>query len=264
MNAKTKANPRAGIIVIGDEILSGRTRDSNINWLAGKLDSIGIELCEARVIPDERDVIVATVRAFSRGYDFVFTSGGIGPTHDDITTPCVAAAFERAVERNADAEARLIAHYRDTDIELNEARLKMADIPKGATLIDNPVSAAPGFIVENVYVFAGVPEILQAMFESVASRLAGGVATTRITVQCATAEGNIAVLLQDVQGAHDGVSIGSYPWFKPGVFGTAIAVSGLDADVVWKAARAVQQGVAATGAKAHIDESGAGAGAKKN
>lgn len=157
-------NPTAAILVIGDEILSGRTKDKNIGWLAEELTTLGISLCEARVIADVRDVIISHVRDLSARYDYVFTSGGIGPTHDDITTESVAAAFDVPVIRHAEAEARLLRHYEGTDIDFNEARQKMADIPDTATLIDNPVSAAPGYILKNVHVMAGVPSILQAMF----------------------------------------------------------------------------------------------------
>jgi len=249
-------NPTAAIIVIGDEILSGRTKDRNIGWLAEQLNAQGIQLREARIIPDVRDVIIDTVKAMSAAYDLVFTSGGIGPTHDDITTECIASAFGRKVIRHPEAEARLIAHYENTDIEFNAARQKMADIPEGAALIDNPLSAAPGFILGNVHVFAGVPSILQAMFEGLRDNLPGGVAMTRLTVQCAIGEGSIATVMESVQAAHQGVSIGSYPWFKPGRFGTAAVVSGLDPDVTHAAAEALAAGVRAIGADAYIQPLG--------
>ena len=159
--------PTAAIIVIGDEILSGRTKDKNIGWLADQLSAMGIQLGEARVIADKKNIIINTVQTLSNAYDLVFTSGGIGPTHDDITTDAVAAAFNVPVIRHPEAERRLIAHYKNTDLEFNEARQKMANIPDTATLIDNPLSAAPGFIIGNVYVLPGVPLILQAMFEGV-------------------------------------------------------------------------------------------------
>jgi len=252
-------NPTAAILVIGDEILSGRTKDKNIGWLAEQLNQQGIQLREARVIPDVRDTIIETVKLLSAAHDLVFTSGGIGPTHDDITTECIATAFGKRVIRHPEAEARLIAHYRDTDIEFNEARQKMADIPEDATLIDNPLSAAPGFILGNVHVFAGVPSILQAMFEGLRDSLPGGVAMTRLTVQCAIGEGTIAGVMETVQAAHEGVSIGSYPWFKPGQFGTAAVVSGLDPDVTHAAAEALAAGVRDLGAKAEIQPLGEGA-----
>ena len=251
-------NPTAAIIVIGDEILSGRTKDKNIGWLAEQLNSQGIQLREARVIPDIRETIIETVKTMSAAHDLVFTSGGIGPTHDDITTECIAAAFGKKVIRHLEAEARLLLHYENTGLEFNAARQKMADIPEAAALIDNPLSAAPGFILENVHVFAGVPSIMQAMFEGLRDSLPGGVAMTRLTVQCAIGEGTIANIMETVQAAHEGVSIGSYPWFKPGQFGTAAVVSGLDQRVTHAAAEALAAGVREMGADAEIMPLGEG------
>ena len=247
-------NPTAAIIVIGDEILSGRTKEKNIGWLAEKLSAQGIQLVEARVISDNRQVIIDTVKMLSAAYDLVLTSGGIGPTHDDITTEAVAAAFDVPVIRHPEAERRLVAHYENTDLEFNAARQKMADIPATATLIDNPLSAAPGFVLGNVHVLPGVPAILQAMFEGVRSSLPGGVVMTRITVQCGTGEGNIATILATVQSRYEGVSIGSYPWFKPGQFGTAVIVSGLDQTATASAAKDVESEVRLFGAVAQIVE----------
>ena len=248
----SKANPTAAIIVIGDEILSGRTKDKNIGWLAGELNKLGIQLHEARVISDNRQKIIDTVQSLSSAYDLVFTSGGIGPTHDDITTEAVAAAFNVPVVRHPEAERRLLAHYQNTELEFNAARQKMADIPETATLIDNPLSAAPGFILGNVHVLPGVPSILQAMFEGLSSKLPGGVKMTRITIQCQTGEGNIAAILSNIQARFEGISVGSYPWFKPGQFGTAVVVSGLDAYVALDAAKAVEAEVRDFGALADI------------
>lgn len=256
MTHPAKPNPTAAIIVIGDEILSGRTKDKNIGWLAEQLGAMGITLREARIIPDIKQVIIDTVLELSAQCDLVFTSGGIGPTHDDITTDAIAAAFGKQVIRHPEAEAVLQKHYQNTDLEFNAARQKMADIPMDATLIDNPLSAAPGFILENVHVLPGVPSILQAMFEGLSARLPGGVVMTRITVQCATGEGSIATILADVQAAHDGISIGSYPWFKPGNFGTAVVISGLDEVVARQAAEAVAAAVRAFGAEAFIVAAG--------
>ena len=256
MTHPAKPNPTAAIIVIGDEILSGRTKDKNIGWLAEQLGAMGITLREARIIPDIKQVIIDTVLELSAQCDLVFTSGGIGPTHDDITTDAIAAAFGKQVIRHPEAEAVLQKHYQNTDLEFNAARQKMADIPMDATLIDNPLSAAPGFILENVHVLPGVPSILQAMFEGLSARLPGGVVMTRITVQCATGEGSIATILADVQAAHDGISIGSYPWFKPGNFGTAVVISGLDEAVARRAAEAVAAAVRAFGAEAFIVAAG--------
>ncbi len=244
--------PTAAIVVIGDEILSGRTKDKNIGWLADQLSALGIELVEARIIADKKNIIVDTVQSLSNAYDLVFTSGGIGPTHDDITTDAVAAAFNVPVIRHPEAERRLVAHYRNTNLEFNEPRQKMADIPDTAILIDNPLSAAPGYIIGNVHVLPGVPKILQAMFEGVKGKLPGGVVMTRITVRCSTGEGNIAAILADVETQHNGVSIGSYPYMKPGHFGTAVVVSGLDDKLTKKAAKIVEREVRAFGADAYI------------
>ena len=245
-------NPTAAIIVIGDEILSGRTKDKNIGWLAENLSAQGIQLVEARVIADHRQAIIDTVQILSATYDLIFTSGGIGPTHDDITTEAVAAAFNVPVIRHPDAEQRLLAHYSNTDLEFNVARQKMADIPATATLIDNPISAAPGFVIENVHVLPGVPTILQAMFEGLRNSLPGGVVMTRITVQCGTGEGNIANILAKVQSRYTGVSIGSYPWLKPNQFGTAVVVSGREQITTEFAAKDVEAEVRLFGADAQI------------
>lgn len=245
-------NPTAAILVIGDEILSGRTKDKNIGWLAEQLGAQGIQLMEARVIADKKDMIIETVQALSRAYDLVFTSGGIGPTHDDITTDAVASAFDLAVIRHPEAERRLIAHYSNTNLEFNAARQKMADIPDTAVLIDNPLSAAPGYIIGNVHVLPGVPKILQAMFEGLKGELPGGVVMTRITIRCSTGEGNIATILLEVEALFDGVSIGSYPYMRPGHFGTAVVVSGLDAVITRAAASMVEANVRTFGADANI------------
>ena len=164
-------NPTAAMLVIGDEILSGRTRDSNMHHLAGVLTKKGIDLAEVRVVADDRAAIVAAVQALSGAWDHVFTSGGIGPTHDDITADCIAEAFGAAIDVRADARALLAAHYKRTGGELNEARLRMARIPDGAILIDNPVSIAPGFSIGNVHVMAGVPAVFEAMVATVMPQL---------------------------------------------------------------------------------------------
>ena len=164
----------AGIIIIGDEILSGRTKDTNINWIANELNNVGIRLVEARIIADDIDTIVETIHLFTKKFSYVFSCGGIGPTHDDITTESVAIAFNQKLEKNNEAMRRLKLHYEGTNIDFNEARQKMAIIPINAILIDNPVSAAPGFKVENLFVFAGVPKIMQGMFHTIINELTGG------------------------------------------------------------------------------------------
>ena len=218
----------AALCIIGNEILSGRTQDKNLGYIGERLNTLGIRLAEVRVVRDDETAIVEAVRALSARFTYVFTSGGIGPTHDDITTACIAKAFGVAVERNPEAMRRLTAHYANSGVEFNEARRKMADIPAGATLIDNPVSAAPGFILGNVHVLPGVPRILQAMFDGVASRLAGGVPVLSRTVACTIGEGTVAAGLGDIQARYPDVEIGSYPYFRAGHFGTSLVLRAAD------------------------------------
>ncbi|MEM9433559.1 MAG: molybdopterin-binding protein [Pseudomonadota bacterium] len=221
-------NPKAAMLVIGDEILSGRTRDANMHYLAGKLTEAGIALSEVRVVADDHTRIVAAVRALSDGYDYVFTSGGIGPTHDDITADAIGAAFGAVVDVRADAKALLAAHYAKTGSELNEARLRMARIPKGATLIENPVSVAPGFKLNNVHVMAGVPSVFNAMVASVLPTLTGGAPLLSRSLRIMRGEGDLAGPLGRLAAEYDDLSFGSYPFQKDGVFGSNIVVRGTD------------------------------------
>ncbi|MFD2741008.1 competence/damage-inducible protein A [Sulfitobacter aestuarii] len=225
-------NPRAAMLVIGDEILSGRTRDSNMHFLAGKLTEIGVDLKEVRVIGDENGAIIAAVQALSRAYDHVFTSGGIGPTHDDITADCIAAAFDREIDVRDDARAILAAHYERSGLELNPARLRMARIPAGAELIANPVSAAPGFRLENVHVLAGVPSVFQAMVESVLPGLSGGRPLISRTLRIERGEGDIAGPLGELAADYPMLSIGSYPFQKDGIYGAHVVIRGNDEDEI--------------------------------
>ena len=222
-------NPTAAILVIGDEILSGRTRDSNMHFLAGELTKGGIDLREVRVVSDDRDAIIGAVQALSVGYDYVFTSGGIGPTHDDITAECIAAAFDTPVGIRADARAILQAHYDRSGTVLNDARLRMARIPDGAALIDNPVSAAPGFSIRNVHVMAGVPAVFQAMVASVLPGLTGGVPLLSQTWRIARGEGDIAGPLTALAQDYPAMMIGSYPFNQNGIYGANIVIRGHDA-----------------------------------
>lgn len=229
-------NPTAAMLVIGDEILSGRTRDANMYHLAGRLTEAGIDLAEVRVVSDNAAAIVEAVRALSTRYDHVFTSGGIGPTHDDITADCIAQAFGCGIDVRADARALLEAHYATTGTQLNAARLRMARIPDGAELIDNPVSAAPGFRVENVYVMAGVPAIFEAMVASVLPLLQGGAPLLSETVRVDRGEGDIAAALSDLAQSHPDLSIGCYPFHLPsGQFGANVVIRGADHDQVLSA-----------------------------
>lgn len=225
-------NPTAAMLVIGDEILSGRTRDANMHHLAGRLTDVGITLSEVRIVSDDSAAIIAAVRALSEAYDTVFTSGGIGPTHDDITADCIAAAFDTPIDVRADARALLAAHYARTGSELNAARLRMARIPDGATLIENPVSVAPGFSIANVHVMAGVPSVFQAMVASVLPTLTGGAPLVSKTLRIDRGEGDIAGPLGELAAAHPDLSIGSYPFQKDGKYGANVVVRGTDAGMV--------------------------------
>ena len=222
------SNPTAAMLVIGDEILSGRTKDSNTNYLACELTKAGVDLKEARVVSDDRDAIVAAVKALSGAYDHVFTSGGIGPTHDDITADCIAEAFGASIDVREDARALLAAHYARMGGELNEARLRMARIPDGAKLIENPVSTAPGFKLGNVHVMAGVPSVFHAMVASVLPTLTGGQPLLSQTLRVDRGEGDIAGPLAQLAEAYPDLSIGSYPFQQNGAFGSNVVVRGSD------------------------------------
>lgn len=239
-------SPTAAVLVIGNEVLSGRTKDANLSHIAATLAGIGVPVREARVVPDGEAEIIAALDALRHRYTYVFTTGGIGPTHDDITSACVAKAFGVALERNAEAVARLERHYNDPAL-LNEARLRMADIPAGAVLIDNPVSQAPGFRIGNVHVLAGVPRIMQAMLDGLLPKLQGGPAIHARTVSCSLGEGTIAKDLGDIQARFPTVDIGSYPYFRNGFFGVSLVLRGTDESAVEAAAAEVAGMVTALG-----------------
>jgi molybdenum cofactor synthesis domain-containing protein len=209
-------------IVIGNEILSGRTQDANIAYLGERLNALGVRLMEARVIPDIEDTIVATVNEARARFDYVFTTGGIGPTHDDITAAAIAKAFGVPLVQNPEARAILEAHYPTG--ELNRARLRMANTPEGAALIENPVSKAPGFQMENVFVMAGIPSIMRAMFESLSHRLAGGTPLQSRSVTVYLPESRMAPSLSEIQDRFPDVEIGSYPFSRDGRFGARLVL----------------------------------------
>ena len=244
----------AGIIIIGDEILSGRTKDTNINWIANELNIIGIRLVEARIITDDIDTIVQTINSFTKRFSYVFSCGGIGPTHDDITTESVAKAFNQKLEKNNEAMRRLKLHYEDTNIDFNEARQKMAIIPINATLIDNPVSAAPGFKVENLFVFAGVPKIMQGMFHTIINELTGGKKLFSKTVSSNVGEGLIAKDLERIENIFSEIKIGSYPYFKPRSFGTSVVLRSEDQKMLNDASKEVLKSIINLGGKGKILE----------
>ena len=231
---------RAALVIIGNEILSGRTQDANLQHLAKELNGVGVILSEARVIPDDEDMIVGTVNEMRAAYDYVFTTGGIGPTHDDITSECVAKAFGLPLIRNAEAQALMEAHYARTGRELNESRLRMANTPEGAALVKNPISTAPGFRVENVYVLAGVPMVMQAMLEGLKPELVGGETMLSSAVASYIGEGNMAAGLAALQDKYSALDIGSYPFYKAGNrFGTTIVLRHTDAVLLDEAVQEV-------------------------
>jgi len=216
----------AALLIIGNEILSGRTVDANLPYLATFLGKLGIRLMEVRVVPDIEAEIVDAVNTLRAKMDYVFTTGGIGPTHDDITAASIAKAFGRELIRHPEAERRLIAFYPPE--RRTEARMKMADTPEGAALIDNPVSVAPGFIVENVHVMAGVPKIMQAMLDVLKPRLVGGAVVRSRTLVVFAGEGDMALGLSEIQHRFPDLEIGSYPFFRMDKPGTSIVVRGDD------------------------------------
>jgi len=214
----------AALLVIGDEILSGRTEDKNIAQVARWLNLQGIRLQEVRVVPDVEEAIVAAVNVLRPAYDYVITTGGIGPTHDDITVDSIAAAFGVPVITDPEARAILEDYYRDRGVPVTEARLRMARVPQGAELIPNPTSGAPGVKMSNVYILAGVPNIAAAMLQGLEGKLQGGRPVTSITVTAHAAESEVAALLKQVQDDHPGVAVGSYPFYRDGGFGADFVV----------------------------------------
>lgn len=221
-------NPTAAMLVIGDEILSGRTRDANMHHLAGEFTRAGIDLQEVRVVSDRPEAIIAALNDLRARYDHVVTSGGIGPTHDDITADCVAQAFGVSIGVRDDARALLAAHYAARGMEFNAARQRMARIPDTARLIDNPVSVAPGFSIGNVHVMAGVPSVFQAMVASLLPQLTGGQPLLSQSLRVMRGEGEIAGPLGALAQDMDDLQFGSYPFQQDGVYGANIVVRGHD------------------------------------
>ncbi|MCI4662346.1 MAG: competence/damage-inducible protein A [Neomegalonema sp.] len=248
------SQPTAAMIVIGDEILSGRTQDANAHHLAGVMSEIGVRLVEIRVISDAHEGIVEAVNALRACVDYVFTSGGIGPTHDDITADAVAAAFGMPIGIREDARAILLAYYGDDQI--NDSRLRMARIPQGARLIDNPVSAAPGFVIGNVHVMAGVPVIFRAMLAGLRSSLSGGPLTLSHSFRLGVPEGTLAELLGALAAAHPACSIGIYPFYRQGP-GCTIVLRSEDAEALAAARQALLAQLAAQGCEDFQEMSGA-------
>ena len=218
----------AAMLIIGNEVLSGRTQDKNLAFVGNALGEIGIDMKEVRIVPDEQDEIVDAVNALRAKYTYVFTSGGIGPTHDDITADCIAAAFGVSLDMHPLATQLLEAHYEAQGIEFNAARARMARIPDGASLIDNPVSTAPGFRIGNVHVMAGVPKIMQAMVENILPTLKGGEQLSSITVSAQVPEGQIAAAMGALQDEYEDVNLGLYPFYGPAGAGVSVVARARD------------------------------------
>ena len=235
----------ACVVVIGNEILSGRTQDRNVNYLARGLEALGIRLREVRMIPDDRKTIVGTVNACRAAFDYVITTGGIGPTHDDITSECVAEAFGVGLNRDPEVVELIRSYLRSG--EMNEARMRMATFPEGAELIANPVSAAPGYRIDNVFVLAGVPQIMQAMFDGMEHHLSGGARMRARAVHVHLPEGAIAEALGRVQERHPAIDIGSYPAMRGRRFGVSVVLRGTDGAALDRALAEIREALVALG-----------------
>jgi molybdenum cofactor synthesis domain-containing protein len=231
--------PTAAVLLIGNEVLSGRTKDKNLGFIADYLSALGIDLMEARVVADDEGDIVAAVNALRARYTYVFSTGGIGPTHDDITADCMAKAFGVGISHHPEAVEILTAYYKEVGREANEARMRMARVPEGATLIKNPISKAPGFRLGNVFVMAGVPKIMQAMMDSLAPQLTSGAVAKSITIEFQGGEGDVAKPLGAIQDQFTNVTIGSYPFESPQGYATNLVLRARDEVALEEAAQAV-------------------------
>lgn len=227
-------NPTAAMIVIGDEILSGRTRDSNMHYLAKELVKTGIDLQEVRIVSDEEHVIIFAINELKKKFNYVFTSGGIGPTHDDITADSIAKALNVKIGVRSDAKRLLTKYYQKSGIALNESRLRMARIPEGAHLIKNSISGAPGFQIENVYIMAGVPSIFQSMVNFCLKNITRGSPIISQSITIKLPEGEIAKKLKQLATENPEVSFGSYPFLKDGNLGTDVVIRSKDEEKIQK------------------------------
>ena len=252
---ETKKPPTACVLIIGNEILSGRTQDANLNFLATGLTNLGIQLVEARVIADVESAIVSAVNGCRELYDYVFTTGGIGPTHDDITAECIAKAFGVKLEQNSVARDLIAKLCERNGIELNAVRLRMANVPAGARLIENSVSAAPGFQMGNVFVLAGVPKIMRDMFGGCKSELAGGVLVQSQTVVAYLPEGIVAEPLRALQERFPDVEMGSYPFYEGGRFGTNLVLRSTDRTLLSQACTDISSMVEGLGGEPQVEPS---------
>jgi molybdenum cofactor synthesis domain-containing protein len=235
------AAPTAAVLLIGNEVLSGRTKDKNLGFIADFLTALGIDLMEARVVADIEQDIVDAVNALRGRYTYVFTTGGIGPTHDDITADAMARAFGVDISHHPEASDILLKFFAEIGREANEARMRMARVPHGATLIPNPVSRAPGFRFENVFVMAGVPKVMQAMMEEVAPQLTRGAPVLSRTIRFEGGEGDVAKPLKDIQDRYPDLAIGSYPFESSSGFNTKLVLRGRNAEQLAEATDAVKK-----------------------
>jgi molybdenum cofactor synthesis domain-containing protein len=250
----TQRQVKAAVLLIGDELLSGRTQDVNLQAIAKFLAPLGVQVAEARVVSDAMDEIAGAVNELRARYDYVFTTGGIGPTHDDKTADAVAAAFDVPIDVREDARAILETHYKGAS-HLNEARLRMARIPDGATLIANPVSRAPGFQLGNVFVLAGVPSIMRGMLQDIVHRIEGGAIVRSVTVRGrGVREGDIARGLAQLESDSPGVSFGSYPWFSPEGFGLHLVARTSDVEALGAARNDLEALIRSCGAEPEVVE----------
>jgi molybdenum cofactor synthesis domain-containing protein len=243
-------SPTSCLLIIGNEILSGRTRDANIEFLTSALGKIGVPVVEVRVVPDIEDEIVAALNALRAKCTYVFTTGGIGPTHDDITAAAVAQAFGVGLVRHQPSADKMERHYGD---RLNDARLKMADLPAGAEAIETRVTSAPGYRIENVFVMAGVPSIAQAMFDTVAPSLAHGAPILSRYVEAHMGEGDLADTLTAIQNMFPNVDLGSYPFFRGGRIGLSVVAKGTDSDAIDGAIEQVADAIESMGQSYSVD-----------
>ncbi|HEX7074248.1 MAG TPA: molybdopterin-binding protein [Hyphomicrobiaceae bacterium] len=237
----------AAVLVIGDEILSGRTKDKNIGYIAEHCTAIGIQVREVRIVPDVEDEIVAAVNALRARYDYVFTTGGIGPTHDDITADAIAKAFGVKIDVDPRALALLLPYYERRGVEVTPGRLRMARIPEGADLIENSISVAPGFMLGNVITLAGIPNVMQVMLDAVTPRLRTGRKMHSVSIDLQAPEGTIAGLFGEHQKAYPSVSMGSYPTFKDNRPSTQLVLRSTDPDLLAEAADGLRQKLAEHG-----------------
>ena len=250
MNETTKI-PTAAVLIIGNEILSARTQDVNLNAIARKLLAMGIQLAEARVVRDDEAAIIEAINALRARYTYVLTTGGIGPTHDDITTQSIAKALGLPLVQHPEATTLLKAYY--TPADLNPERLRMASMPHGARLIDNPVSVIPGFQIENVYVLAGVPEVMLAMLDIVAQTLQQGPRLHVVTINCRVTEGLLAGELAELASRFPQLELGSYPSLRRGELGVALVVRGTDQVAVAEAVEEIKAIVTRHGGKPEVE-----------